>query len=118
MYTKISKLSMKSLTQTNSGKLITIVSGDIQAIERPLGLVASSLVVVLPACALAKHLLPTSWQSYLLIGFLANTPTIVVVGLASVFHCESVFRSCRPAEKVAESLGNSASVGGFVGVTL
>ena len=29
MYKKISKLSMKSLTQTNSGKLITIVSGDI-----------------------------------------------------------------------------------------
>ena len=29
MYQKISKLSMKSLTQTNSGKLITIISGDI-----------------------------------------------------------------------------------------
>ena len=29
MYRKISKLSMKSLTQTNSGKLITIVSGEI-----------------------------------------------------------------------------------------
>ena len=29
MYTKVSKLSMKSLTSTNSGKLITIVSGDI-----------------------------------------------------------------------------------------
>jgi hypothetical protein len=30
MYTKISKLSMRSLTETNSGKLITIVSGDLQ----------------------------------------------------------------------------------------
>jgi ABC-type transport system involved in cytochrome bd biosynthesis fused ATPase/permease subunit len=29
MYTKISKLSMRSLTETNSGKLITIVSGDL-----------------------------------------------------------------------------------------
>ena len=29
MYSKISKLSMQSLTETNSGKLITIVSGDI-----------------------------------------------------------------------------------------
>jgi hypothetical protein len=29
MYLKISKLSMKSLTETNSGKLISIVSGDI-----------------------------------------------------------------------------------------
>lgn len=43
MYSKISRLSMKSLTQTNSGKLITIISGDIQAIERPLGLVAMLL---------------------------------------------------------------------------
>lgn len=31
---------MKSLTQTNSGKLITIISGDIQAIERALGIIA------------------------------------------------------------------------------
>ena len=38
MYNKISKLSMKSLTRTNSGKLVTIVSGDIQAVERPLGI--------------------------------------------------------------------------------
>ena len=29
MYSKICKLSMKSLTQTNSGKLITLVSGEI-----------------------------------------------------------------------------------------
>ena len=28
---------MKSLTETNSGKLITIVNSDIQQIERPLG---------------------------------------------------------------------------------
>ena len=29
MYEKVTKLNMKSLTETNSGKLITIVSGDI-----------------------------------------------------------------------------------------
>ena len=29
MYSKVSRLSMQSLTETNSGKLITIVSGDI-----------------------------------------------------------------------------------------
>ena len=29
MYSKVSKLNMQSLTETNSGKLITIVSGDI-----------------------------------------------------------------------------------------
>ena len=39
MYNKICKLSMKSLTQTNSGKLITIISGEIQSIERIMGLV-------------------------------------------------------------------------------
>jgi hypothetical protein len=38
MYNKISRLSMKSLTQTNSGKLITIVSGEIQMIERSLAI--------------------------------------------------------------------------------
>ena len=45
LYWKISKLSMKSLTETNSGKLITIVSGDIQAIERPMAMVALLLAV-------------------------------------------------------------------------
>lgn len=39
MYLKISKLSQKSMTETNSGKLVTIVSGDIQSIERALGFV-------------------------------------------------------------------------------
>jgi ABC-type multidrug transport system fused ATPase/permease subunit len=34
MYIKVSKLSVKSVTETNSGKLITIVSGDIQSVER------------------------------------------------------------------------------------
>lgn len=29
LYTKLARLSMKSLTETNSGKLVTIVSGDI-----------------------------------------------------------------------------------------
>jgi ABC-type multidrug transport system fused ATPase/permease subunit len=29
LYVKVSKLSMRSLAETNSGKLITIVSGDI-----------------------------------------------------------------------------------------
>jgi ABC-type multidrug transport system fused ATPase/permease subunit len=46
MYSKISKLSMQSLTETNSGKLITIVSGDIQAIERSLAI--TSVVFAAP----------------------------------------------------------------------
>jgi ABC-type transport system involved in cytochrome bd biosynthesis fused ATPase/permease subunit len=39
MYEKISSLSIKSMTQTNSGKLVTIVSGDIMSIERSLSMV-------------------------------------------------------------------------------
>ena len=36
MYDKLGKLSMKSVTSTNSGKLITLVSADIFTIERGL----------------------------------------------------------------------------------
>jgi ABC-type multidrug transport system fused ATPase/permease subunit len=39
MYDKVSKLSMKSLTETNSGKLITIVSADLFQIERPISII-------------------------------------------------------------------------------
>lgn len=34
MYDKVALLSVKSLTETNSGKLITIISGDIFNVER------------------------------------------------------------------------------------
>ena len=34
MYDKVANLSVKSLTETNSGKLITIISGDIFNVER------------------------------------------------------------------------------------
>jgi ABC-type multidrug transport system fused ATPase/permease subunit len=44
MYDKVGKLSIKSLTQTNSGKLITIISGDIFVMER-----AICLMPILPA---------------------------------------------------------------------
>ena len=36
MYDKIINLSMKSLSETNSGKLITIVSGELAGLERPM----------------------------------------------------------------------------------
>lgn len=38
MYDKVGKLSNKSLTETNSGKLITIISGDIFNVERAIGI--------------------------------------------------------------------------------
>lgn len=38
MYDKVGKLSMRSLTETNSGKLINLVSSDIFTLERPLAM--------------------------------------------------------------------------------
>ena len=46
IYDKVAKLSAKSLAQTSSGKLITLVSADIFMIERGL------LFVVYPWCAI------------------------------------------------------------------
>lgn len=36
LFDKVSTLSMKSLAETNSGKLITIVNSDLQQVERPM----------------------------------------------------------------------------------
>jgi ABC-type multidrug transport system fused ATPase/permease subunit len=70
MYLKISKLSMKSLTETNSGKLISIVSGDIQSVERPLAL--ASQVISAPFINLVAYIVLgiTSGWKYSLITFL------------------------------------------------
>lgn len=70
MYLKISKLSMKSLTETNSGKLISIVSGDIQSVERPLAMV--SQVIAAPFINLVAYIVlgVTSGWRYSLITFL------------------------------------------------
>ena len=38
IYDKVNKLSMRSLTETNSGKLITLVSSDIFTLERSLAM--------------------------------------------------------------------------------
>jgi ABC-type multidrug transport system fused ATPase/permease subunit len=43
MYKKVSKISMKSLAQTESGKLITLVSSDIFSIEKGLALLPFAL---------------------------------------------------------------------------
>jgi len=44
MYDKVCLLSIKSLTETNSGKLITIISGDVFNVER-----AVCMLPILPA---------------------------------------------------------------------
>jgi ABC-type multidrug transport system fused ATPase/permease subunit len=51
MYDKVSKLSTKSLTETNSGKLITIISGDVFNVER-----AICMMPIMPACPLVTVL--------------------------------------------------------------
>ena len=43
LYAKVSKFSMKSIIETNSGKLITIISGDYQSIERLMGMISMVL---------------------------------------------------------------------------
>lgn len=51
MYDKVSMLSMKSLTETNSGKLIALISADIFTVERAISmtpyLLACPLVLIL-----------------------------------------------------------------------
>jgi len=63
LYGKITKLSMKSLTETNSGKLITLVSSDIQAVERALGLVP--MIISAPFINLVAYIvlgLTSGWE--------------------------------------------------------
>lgn len=43
IYDKVNKLSMRSLTETNSGKLITLVSSDIFTLERSLAMLPFGL---------------------------------------------------------------------------
>jgi ABC-type multidrug transport system fused ATPase/permease subunit len=78
---KISKLNMKSLTETNSGKLITIVSGDIQSIERPLALV--SIFLAAPFINIV---------AYIVIGFTSgwgNCLTVFLIGV-SIFYLQHI----------------------------
>jgi len=60
MYDKVAKLSTKSLTETNSGKLITIISGDVFNVER-----ATCITPLLPAAPIIVSLclFYISWSS-------------------------------------------------------
>ena len=67
MYEKVTKLSMKSLTETNSGKLITIANGDIQAIERNLTL--APMVISAPLTNLVAYIVlyfVSGWENSLI----------------------------------------------------
>jgi ABC-type multidrug transport system fused ATPase/permease subunit len=47
LYDKVGKLSIKSLTETNSGKLITMISSDIFIVERAITMTPIILVAPL-----------------------------------------------------------------------
>ena len=55
LYDKVIKLSMKSMTMTNSGKLISLISGDLSQVER--GLSFSPLVLASPFINLTAYIL-------------------------------------------------------------
>ena len=62
LYDKVTKLSMKSLIATNSGKLISVISGDLFAAERSLTFV--SLVISCPIVNIVTYViigLQSSW---------------------------------------------------------
>ena len=85
MFKKVQKLSMKSLMQTESGKLVSIVSADLFLIERTLAMtvtVSSSSVVCLFSLGLISYLY--SWE-YALITFGFMMLTLVMQILFSKY---------------------------------
>jgi ATP-binding cassette subfamily C (CFTR/MRP) protein 4 len=79
LYSKVSRLSMKSIAQTDDGKIITILSADIQAIERPLSLI--SLVFTAPllnAVALFLVWFITEDEKIVIITFLSWVAVLII----------------------------------------
>lgn len=72
IYDKVAALSMRSLTETNSGKLITMISSDINIIER--GLTFGPLIVAAPFVALLSiylvKVITNSWEDAAIVGVL------------------------------------------------
>ena len=54
MYNKMERLTIKSLTETDSGKVISIISGDLQAILRPMCLM--SIIIAAPFVNLTAYI--------------------------------------------------------------
>lgn len=67
LYNKIEKLTIKSLTETDSGKVISIISGDLQALTRPMCFI--SVIIVAPLINITAYLVlwRTSGLEYALI---------------------------------------------------
>ena len=81
MYDKVTKLSMRSLTETNSGKLIAIVSSDIFTLERPFSV--APFVLAAPFI----HL-----YCYMLIWYVAGWPYAIIV--ASMWDLTYLLQMC------------------------
>ena len=54
LYNKIEKLTIKSLTETDSGKVISIISGDLQALTRPMCFI--SIIIAAPLINLTAYI--------------------------------------------------------------
>jgi len=63
MFNKVAKLSMKSLTRTNSGKLVTLISADILNLERSMTMspVLFSAVALNLTCYCVIGIIFKSW---------------------------------------------------------
>ena len=69
IYDKVGSLSMRSLAETNSGKLITMISSDLYSIER--GLLQTPVFFCVPwiaaVCIYLIWNLSQSWESTLIV---------------------------------------------------
>jgi ABC-type transport system involved in cytochrome bd biosynthesis fused ATPase/permease subunit len=83
VYEKVNKLSMKSITETNSGKLITIVSGDIQSVERAMAI--APIVLAAPFINIVAYIAIwlTSGPEYALVTFIIWVIILILQTLAS-----------------------------------
>ena len=81
MYNKVSRLSLKSLSETNSGKLITLISSDIFAVERNMQF--APMIISAPITNVVAYVIigMTSGWIYTLIVF-AMTVVMVAVQFA------------------------------------
>ena len=55
LYSKIERLTIKSLTETDSGKVISIISGDIQGLTRPMCFI--SIILVAPVINVTAYII-------------------------------------------------------------
>ena len=77
LYNKIERLTIKSLTETDSGKVISIISGDLQALTRPMCFIAIILVapiinltaygILWVTCGIEYALITLAWWIFMMV---------------------------------------------------